>query len=74
VRITIDHGLCEGNAVCEGLAPMVFDLDDEAQARVLPEAAEGAGRPDEVGEEHRVLVERAAESCPRLAITVSESS
>jgi ferredoxin len=68
MRITIDRELCEGNAVCEALAPTVFDLDEKAQARVIADAKDADG---EVGEEHRVLVERAVESCPRLAITVS---
>ncbi|GAA1948359.1 ferredoxin [Nocardioides panacihumi] len=68
MRIDIDRTLCEGNAVCEALAPMVFDLDDSDQARVLPEAL----RPDgTVNDEHRMLVERAADGCPRLAITVT---
>lgn len=69
MRITIDPTLCEGNAVCEALAPVVFDLDDNDQARVITEARIADG---EVAEEHRVLVERAVESCPRLAISVSD--
>jgi ferredoxin len=69
MRILIDHDLCEGNAVCEALAPMVFDLDETDQARVL---AEAVGPDGEVSEDHRVLVERAAEGCPRLAISVSD--
>lgn len=68
MQITIDRELCEGNAVCEALAPSVFELDDDDQARIIAEASDSDG---EVGEEHRVLVDRAAVSCPRLAITVS---
>ncbi|MFJ9390799.1 ferredoxin [Nocardioides sp. NPDC101246] len=67
MHITIDPDLCEGNAVCEALAPLVFELDDQDQARVLPEAH---GPGDEVAEEHRTLVERAVGGCPRLAIDV----
>jgi ferredoxin len=69
MRISIDRTLCEGNAVCEALAPMVFDLDDEDMARVLPDAVGPGG---EVAEEHRLLVERAVEGCPRLAISVTD--
>ena len=65
MRITIDSSLCEGNAVCEALAPAVFELDKAGQAYVL------AGPDGEVGEEERVLVERAVEGCPRLAISVT---
>lgn len=69
MRIEVDPALCEGNAVCEALAPMIFELDDRDQARLL---AEVRGPGGEVGDEHRLLVERAVEGCPRLAITVSD--
>jgi ferredoxin len=69
VRIDIDRTLCEGNAVCEALAPMVFDLDEAAQARVLPEVVRPDGTVDEA---HRTLVERAVEGCPRLAIAITD--
>lgn len=69
VRITIDPQLCEGNAVCEALAPMVFELDAEQQARLI---ADVAGPGGEVPAELRTLVERAAEGCPRLAIDVAD--
>ena len=65
MRILVDHDLCEGNAVCEALAPMVFDLDETDQARVIDTRPDGT-----VTDEHRMLVERAAEGCPRLAISV----
>ncbi|UGQ11145.1 ferredoxin [Yinghuangia sp. ASG 101] len=68
MRIDIDPGACEGNAVCEAMAPMVFALDDRDQARVIGEAVTADGS---VPDEHRLLVERAAEGCPRLAIRIS---
>ncbi|MEU1305214.1 MULTISPECIES: ferredoxin [Streptomyces] len=68
MRIGIDPGVCEGNAVCEALAPMVFELDDRDQARVIDDVVTPDGS---VSDEHRALVERAAEGCPRLAIQVS---
>lgn len=67
MRIIIDPDLCEGNAVCEALAPLVFDLDKNDQARVLADAKDASG---EVSEDHRALVERAVDGCPRLAITI----
>lgn len=69
MRISIDPDLCEGNAVCEALAPMVFDLDEADQSRVL---ADVQGLGGEVAEEHRLLVDRAVEGCPRLAISVTD--
>lgn len=68
MQISIDPDLCEGNAVCQALAPLVFDLDDAEQARVLPSAFEANG---EVAESQRSLVERAVEGCPRQAISVA---
>lgn len=68
MRIGIDAGACEGNAVCEALAPTVFELDDRDQARVIDDVVTPDGS---VSDEHRALVERAAEGCPRLAIQVS---
>jgi ferredoxin len=62
VKIVIDPVLCEGNGVCEALAPDVFAVGDDGQAYLV------AGEPAETA---RALVRRAAEGCPRLAITVS---
>ncbi len=69
VRISIDPQRCEGNAVCEALAPMVFELDAAQQARLLTDVTGPGG---EVSEDYRTLVERAAEGCPRLAIDVTD--
>jgi ferredoxin len=29
MRVEVDRDRCEGNAVCVGIAPDLFDLDDE---------------------------------------------
>ena len=42
MRVKVDHDRCEGNAVCLGIAPDIFDLDDEDYAVV--KADPGAGR------------------------------
>ena len=34
MRVEVDHDRCEGNAVCVGIAPDVFDLDDDDYAVV----------------------------------------
>jgi ferredoxin len=68
MRISVNRQLCEGNAVCEALAPTVFELDRAQQAQLV---AGATGPGGEVTEEHRVLVERAVEGCPRLAIELS---
>ena len=34
MRVEVDRDRCEGNAVCVGIAPDLFDLDDEDYAVV----------------------------------------
>ena len=34
MRVEVDHDRCEGNAVCVGIAPDLFDLDDQEYAVV----------------------------------------
>lgn len=63
MRVTVDRDLCEANAVCAGLVPQVFDVDDEdvlhiAEGGVPPELADG--------------VRRAVESCPKTALRIEE--
>jgi ferredoxin len=62
LRITVDHGLCVGNAQCVGLAPEVFRHNENRQSEVVdPDAA-----PAE-------LVLRAAGYCPTGAIRVEDA-
>jgi ferredoxin len=63
MKVTIDPNLCEGNAVCEALAPAIFSVVHDEQAHLLV---------DDVDESQRQLVQRAADGCPRMAITVSD--
>jgi len=59
MRIAVDHDLCEANAVCVGLAPDVFSLDDNDLLHIadVPE-----GREDRVN--------KAVDRCPRAALSV----
>jgi ferredoxin len=36
VEIRVDRALCEANAVCCGLAPDVFELDDDERLVIAP--------------------------------------
>jgi ferredoxin len=59
VRVTVDPKACEANGVCAGIAPEVFDLDDEDVLEiVLPEP------PPELHER----VRRAVDACPKRAL------
>ena len=59
VRITVDADKCQGYGQCCYEAPDIFDLGDPP-----------VSHPDEVGEDRRADVERAADVCPMQAITV----
>ncbi|WP_189300908.1 ferredoxin [Streptomyces albospinus] len=60
MRITVNHGLCDGLGQCALVAPEVFSLDDDERLVVAPDPApELAGR-----------VAAAARACPVRAIAV----
>jgi ferredoxin len=63
MRVAVDRDLCEANGVCAGLAPEVFDLDDEdylhIRAADVPAALAGA-------------VRSAVASCPKQALRLEE--
>jgi ferredoxin len=61
VRITVDHNLCVGSAMCSAVAPEIFRLNDDRQAEVIPGVEVSRDRADE-----------AADNCPVGAITVEE--
>ena len=63
MKIVVDQTLCEGNAVCEALAPELFAVDNDYRVRVLND------QPDE---SNRTVVEQAAAGCPRMAIRVDD--
>ena len=62
-KIVVDFGLCESNAVCMGIIPEVFDLDDDDYLHVLQE---------DVTPENEAQVREAVRQCPRQAISVTE--
>jgi len=63
MRVAVDRDLCEANGVCAGLAPDVFDLDDEDYLHITV-AEVPAGSAGEV--------RRAVASCPRLALSLED--
>lgn len=71
MKVSIDPKLCEGNAVCEALAPHLFVLDVDEQAKLLVDDS-AVGQVSEVDLAHRNAVERAVENCPRLAISMTD--
>jgi sterol 14-demethylase len=65
--VKVDHGLCQGHAICATEAPEIFQIVDTdsayPQARVLLE------RPPEA---LRKQAEKAARYCPNGAIAIIE--
>jgi ferredoxin len=63
MKVTVDNDLCEANGVCAGLAPEVFDLDDEDHLHIL--------LPD-VPARLADVARRAVGSCPKTALRLTE--
>jgi len=64
MEIRVDRVLCEANAVCCGLAPQVFELDDDENLMILvPDTAD-------LSPEQLQRVEKAVERCPKNALSM----
>jgi ferredoxin len=61
VRIEVDFGLCEANAICVGVIPEVFDLSEDDELTVLQ---------PEVTPANEEGVRDAVRQCPRQAISI----
>jgi ferredoxin len=64
-RVEADYDLCESNALCEAVAPDVFELDDDDNLQI----ADGT-----VTDENRSRVEQAVASCPKTALRIVEDA
>ena len=63
-KIKVDFDLCESNAMCEALAPSHFQVDDDDYLQILDE---------DVTADDLTIVEQAAASCPKSAITIVDA-
>jgi len=63
MRVTVDTGLCEANAVCADLVPRVFSVDEEDELHILV---------SEVPPELEDAVGEAVRSCPKTALLLEE--
>jgi len=61
MRVIVDRGRCESNALCMAAAPEVFEVRDDDELYVLDE---------EPGEGLRSKVELAVRSCPKVALSI----
>ena len=62
-RLTVDPDECEANAVCVGIAPELFDLDDDEQLHILNDEPEG---------ELLTRARDAVDSCPKRALFLKD--
>ena len=60
MRVVVDRDRCEGNAICVGIAPDLFELDDDDYVTVTTNPIPA----DEVA-----LAEQAIADCPRAALS-----
>jgi ferredoxin len=63
MRVTVDRDACEANAVCAGLVPEVFEVDDEDTLHILADPVPG-GLAEQV--------RHAVRSCPKAALKLTE--
>lgn len=77
-RIVVDPDLCIGAASCVTIAPDVFTLNTENKAEVLDHGqvldAPSYSREVEFTPEELEAVIMGAQSCPTLAITVTDET
>jgi ferredoxin len=60
MRVVVDSDRCEGNAVCVGIAPDLFELDDDDYVMVTK---------DPIPADREAQAEQAIAECPRAALT-----
>jgi ferredoxin len=63
MKIKVDYDVCESNALCEALAPDVFELDDDDNLQL---------KTEETTDDNIDSVNRAIAACPRAAISLVE--
>jgi ferredoxin len=63
MKVKVDFDRCQSNALCEALAPEVFEVDDDDYLQVLREEVDGDALEP---------VRRAVAACPTQAISLLE--
>lgn len=63
MKVTVDTAACEANAVCAGLVPEVFSVDDSDELTIL-----AGDVPPELADR----VRNAVRCCPKMALLLEE--
>ncbi|HUZ27430.1 MAG TPA: ferredoxin [Streptosporangiaceae bacterium] len=61
MRVEVDRDACEANAVCAGLVPEVFDVDDDDNLHI---------KVADVPPQLAAAVGHAVASCPKAALRI----
>jgi ferredoxin len=61
MRVTVNMDVCESNGLCVGIAPTVFEIDDNDVLQL---------KVADVPEELAASVVQAARACPKQAISI----
>lgn len=64
MRITVDHDVCEANAVCEGISAELFHVRDDDVLQIKKP------KPDTEELQHRAR--EAVRLCPKAALSIVE--
>jgi ferredoxin len=63
MKVIVDYDACEANAICAGLVPDVFEVDEDDNLNILVDEVPG----------HLVDgVRHAVRSCPKAALRLEE--
>ena len=63
MKVRVDRDACEANAVCAGLVPEVFEVDDEDVLHI---------KMDEIRPAWPSRCRHAVRSCPKAALSLDE--
>jgi ferredoxin len=63
MKVVVDWDLCEANAVCMGVAPEIFRVEEDDTLTILQEHPPA---------DMRAKVEEAVRLCPKQAISIEE--
>jgi len=65
MRVQADWDLCESNAICAGLVPQVFEVDDDDNLNILV---------TDVPANLETQVRHAVKSCPKAALSLTDEA
>jgi ferredoxin len=65
MKLSVDHNLCLGSALCTGLVPDVFELAEDGRLVLLTDEPDAAQLDD---------IEEAVRSCPVRALRLEKGS